>query len=123
MRYMDYMRSCMALALALGAVLHGAAFAQTVQVPDLSDPKMIASGEKRFNQNCVYCHGNAGSGGKAAALQGRNDLAADYVFETISNGKKRGSFQMPAWKGAFSEAQIWELDAYIMSLRQLGGGK
>lgn len=122
---MRFLRSCLsiALAVALGHALHGKAFAQAKQAPDLSDPKAIAAGEKRFNQNCVYCHGNAGSGGKAAPLQGRSDLVPDYVFETIANGKKRGSFQMPAWKDAFSEKEIWELDAYIMSLRQLNSSK
>lgn len=95
------------------------AFADSSHSPDLSNVALIATGERRFNQNCVYCHGNAGSGGKGAPLQGRDDLTPQYVFDTISNGKKRGSLLMPAWKEAFSEQEIWELASYIMSLRNI----
>lgn len=98
------------------------AFAES-QPPDLANTVHIAVGERRFNQNCVYCHGNAGSGGKGAPLQGRDDLTPQYLFETISNGKKRGSLVMPAWKEAFSEQEIWELSAYILSLRNITSKK
>lgn len=90
---------------------------------DFGNPAMVAAGKKRFNQNCVYCHGNAGSGGKGAPLQGRTDLAPDYLFDTISNGKTRGALQMPPWKEAFSPQEIWELSAYIHSLRDIAPGK
>lgn len=91
--------------------------------PDLSDPATIAAGAKRFNQNCVYCHGNAGSGGKAASLQNRDDLTKEYVFDTISNGKTRGAFLMPSWKASFNEQQIWELASYILSLKNVSPQK
>ena len=80
--------------------------------PDLSDPAIIAAGAKRFNQNCVYCHGNAGSGGKAASLQNRDDLT-----------KTRGAFLMPSWKASFNEQQIWELASYILSLKNVSPQK
>ncbi|MBA5635615.1 cytochrome c [Duganella sp. LX20W] len=99
------------------------ALADGAQRPDLDSPATIAAGAKRFNQNCVYCHGNAGSGGKGAALQGRHDLTPEYLFQTISNGKTRGSLLMPAWKEAFSEQEIWELGSYILSLRDVGTKK
>lgn len=106
-----------------GATVSGPALADSPQPPDLDNPATIAAGAKRFNQNCVYCHGNAGSGGKGAALQGRHDLTPDYLFQTISNGKQRGSLLMPAWKAAFSEQEIWELGSYILSLRDVGPKK
>ncbi|KQV84803.1 hypothetical protein ASD15_06480 [Massilia sp. Root351] len=84
---------------------------------NFDSPAAISAGQKRFNQNCVYCHGNAGSGGKGAPLQGRDDLPPQYLFDTISNGKTRGALQMPPWKEAFSPQEIWELSAYIHSLR------
>ncbi|MES2263224.1 MAG: cytochrome c [Pseudomonadota bacterium] len=96
------------------------AWAAPAAPANLAAPATIAAGQKRFNQNCVYCHGNAGSGGKGAPLQGRTDLAPAYLFDTISNGKIRGALQMPPWKDAFSEQEIWELAAYIHSLRQPG---
>lgn len=75
----------------------------------------VANGETRFNQSCVYCHGNRGSGGKARKLQGR-DFEPEYLFTTISNGKRRGSLVMPPWKRSFSPEQRWELVTYILSL-------
>ncbi|MDB5952712.1 MAG: uncharacterized protein JWR65_4567 [Massilia sp.] len=85
--------------------------------PSMTDPAANAAGQIRFNRNCVYCHGNAGSGGKGAPLQGRDDLTADYLFKTITEGKKQGSLQMPAWRDAFTDKEIEELSAYILSLR------
>jgi mono/diheme cytochrome c family protein len=114
----------LAVAPAPGAVPSAPAVAAApAHSPDLSDPAMIAAGAKRFNQNCVYCHGNAGSGGKAGSLQNRDDLTKEYVFNTVSNGKTRGSFLMPAWKASFNEQEIWELASYILSLKNVGPQK
>ncbi|MAY42801.1 MULTISPECIES: cytochrome c [unclassified Neptuniibacter] len=77
----------------------------------------VQNGEKRFNQTCVYCHGHQGSGGKARKLQGR-DFDSDYLFKTITKGKKRGSLVMPPWKRTFTPEQRWELVTYIMSLSE-----
>lgn len=82
----------------------------------------IARGEEKFNQSCVYCHGNRGSGGKARPLQNR-DFRVDYLFKTITKGKKRGSLVMPPWKRTYSAEQRWELVAYIMSLSEEGKEK
>jgi mono/diheme cytochrome c family protein len=112
-----------ALALQLLCASAAMAVAPTISGPARPDQAMIEAGAKRFNQSCVYCHGNAGSGGKAAPLQGRDDLTKEYVAETIANGKQRGSFNMPAWKGAFNEQQIQELTAYILSLKNAGAAK
>lgn len=92
--------------------------AQDMPTPDLNDQKLVSTGEKKFNQNCVYCHGNAGTGGKGAALQGRTDFTPEYLFHTISNGKKRGALVMPPWKDAMPASDIWALSAYILSLRR-----
>lgn len=99
------------------------AVAPTIPGPAKSGDAMVEAGAKRFNQNCVYCHGNAGSGGKAAALQGRDDLTKEYVSDVIANGKQRGSFIMPAWKGSFNEQQIQELASYILSLKTVNAEK
>jgi mono/diheme cytochrome c family protein len=112
-----------ALAAQLLCASAAMAVAPTISGPARPDQAMIEAGAKRFNQSCVYCHGNAGSGGKAAPLQGRDDLTKEYVMETIANGKQRGAFNMPAWKGAFNEQQIQELTAYILSLKNAGAAK
>lgn len=81
----------------------------------LSDPQAAALGERLFTQNCVYCHGHRGSGGKAKPLQGRA-FRPDYLFKTISNGKRRGALVMPPWKRSLDEQQRWQLVAYILAL-------
>ena len=81
----------------------------------LVDPESVRLGEGLFAKNCVYCHGHQGSGGKAKTLQGR-EFDADYLFKTISNGRRRGSLVMPPWKRSLSEEQRWQLVAFILSL-------
>lgn len=78
----------------------------------------IANGEQRFIQSCVYCHGDKGSGGKARQLQGRK-FRPDYLFKTITKGKKRGALVMPPWKRSLDAEQRWELVTYIMSLSDM----
>lgn len=108
---LSYVTAALVLA-ALGAGNEAGAAA-----PDLKSPKLIDAGRIQFAQTCVYCHGNAGSGGKAGPLAGNSDLTPDYVFTTVSNGKRVGSLVMPAWKESLDEETIWSLTAYVMSLQ------
>ena len=85
----------------------------------LADPESIVIGKAKFSSLCAYCHGPEGSGGKARKLQGRDDLTSDYVFTTITNGKKRGSYNMPPWK-SLPEDLRWKLTAYILHLSEKG---
>ena len=85
----------------------------------LNNPQSALSGEELFAKNCVYCHGHQGSGGKAKTLQGR-DFRADYLFKTITKGRRRGSLVMPPWKRSLSEEQRWQLVAFILSLSDSG---
>ena len=39
---------------------------------------------------------------------------ADHIFASIAEGRAHG---MPAWGVKLSDQQIWELTAYVMSLR------
>jgi len=83
----------------------------------LNDPDAVKRGELHFYQNCVYCHGSRGSGGKSKPLQNR-DFTDDYLFKTITQGKKRGSLVMPPWGKSMSEKIRWELVTYIQSLSE-----
>ncbi|MGH1355933.1 MAG: c-type cytochrome [Thalassovita sp.] len=85
---------------------------------DLMAQDHIDNGSLRFAQNCTYCHGSNGVGGKHRKLQCR-DFDPEYLFFTISNGLESGSFFMPPWDDAFSEEKRWELVAFLMSLGQL----
>jgi mono/diheme cytochrome c family protein len=81
---------------------------------DINSPAAVQQGQDLFNQTCSNCHGENGDGGPVV-FQGRSDLTADKVFDTISNGRVRGATIMPAWKDSLSEADRWALTAFIVS--------
>lgn len=106
----------LSLAAAGGPIARAAPEDPAASGPPLSDPALVEAGRQRFAQACTYCHGKEGVGGKTKSFKGRDDLEPRAVFDTIANGRKRGANIMPPWKSALSEAQIWELVAYILSL-------
>lgn len=78
-----------------------------------------------FNTYCEACHGAAGLGDGPAG-QGLNPLPAnlpqvaaqvgdDYLFWRISEGKPGTS--MVGWAGVLNEEQIWQVVAYIRTLK------
>jgi len=84
----------------------------------IASTESAAAGENLYNQVCVYCHGAKGIGGKARKMQCR-DFSSKYLYDTISNGKRRGAFVMPSWKASFNEKTRWELVSFIMTLKDL----
>ena len=109
--------TCSVLAAAI--VFSGSLHAADVMPPiNLADQAHLQAGEKRFAQNCAYCHGAKGVGGKVKKLQCR-DLPPDYLLETITYGIPGGASVMPPWGDAFDETELWELIAYVRSLKDL----
>jgi mono/diheme cytochrome c family protein len=84
----------------------------------LADPQSATIAETVFYQNCAYCHGSLGSGGKARPLQCR-DLKPENLYDVITNGRKRGSMIMPPWKDSLDDLTRWQLVAYIRTLKDL----
>jgi PQQ-dependent dehydrogenase (methanol/ethanol family) len=87
--------------------------------PLTTNPTAVADGQRLYNQSCQSCHGPAGQGsdrGPALAtipfVHGNAD--AD-VFRTIRGGVP--GTQMPPFDG-LTESQIWQLVAYLRSLRR-----
>lgn len=84
-----------------------------------------AEGAKIFKTNCETCHGAQGHGDGpiAASLdpkpQNLAELQAvaadDYLFWRISEGKPGTS--MPPWKNILTEEQIWQLAAFLRTLK------
>ncbi|MBI5838542.1 MAG: cytochrome c [Chloroflexi bacterium] len=84
-----------------------------------------AAGAEVFKTNCESCHGPQGHGdgpaGEALDPKPKNlpDLAAiatdDYLFWRISTGKEGTS--MVAWKGTLTDEQIWQVVAFIRTLK------
>jgi len=82
-------------------------------------------GAKVFQINCEGCHGPQGHGdgpaGQVLDPKPKNlpELAAtvgdDYLFWRVSTGKPGTS--MAPWAGILTEEQIWQVVAYIHTLK------
>lgn len=86
--------------------------------PLASDPVALQDGRRLFNwYNCSGCHGGHAGGGMGPSLRdevwiyGNRD---DQIFDSIAQGRSQG---MPAWGSKIPKEQIWELVAYIKSMR------
>ena len=112
------------LGLVAGLVIWFAVTAHGDDLPDLKSPALVQHGRDLFSETCTYCHGEnaAGGAGGAPGLQGRTDLGAQEIFDTISEGRIRASNIMPAWKEALSQGDRWALTAYILSMAVSSAG-
>jgi len=78
-----------------------------------------------FKNNCTACHGEQGHGDGPAgaslspAPKNLPELAStigdDYLFWRIATGKSGTS--MVAWKGILTDDQIWQVVAFINTLK------
>lgn len=89
-----------------------------------------ARGSALYAANCASCHGPGGEGDgpAAAALDPKparhsdgaymNALANDHLFKVIQSGGQAvgKSPLMAPWGGMLSDAQIWDLVAFVRSL-------
>jgi len=83
------------------------------------------AGKQIFATNCTSCHGEQGHGDgpNASALDPKpKNLAElqkvvgdDFLFWRISEGVEGTA--MPAWKGTLQEEQIWQVIAFIRTLK------
>lgn len=79
----------------------------------------ISRGQQLFSwMNCVGCHSHGGGGMGVALMddEWRYGSRIDQVAASIAEGRPNG---MPAWRGKLTEAQIWDLAAYVRSLSGL----
>ncbi len=107
----------------LAATLAGcAAAAHAQEPPDLLAPERVEKGRALFSESCSYCHGEDGIGGESGApsLQGRKDVTAAELFETIAKGRINGMNIMPAWGDSLTEEQRWTLVGFIRSMLHRG---
>lgn len=86
--------------------------------PFANDPVALQDGRRLFDwYNCSGCHGGHAGGGMGPSLRDKVWLYGsrdDQVFDSIAEGRSNG---MPAWGTKIPERQIWELVAYIKSMR------
>jgi mono/diheme cytochrome c family protein len=104
-----------AMAGAMVICLMEVAYSDENGLPDLKAATVISAGHELYlEKHCSHCHGANGDGG--INLTDRDLSNPNYVFEAIADGRERGSLRMPAWREALSEAQIWQVTAYVMSI-------
>jgi cytochrome c oxidase cbb3-type subunit 3 len=89
-----------------------------VKNPYADDPQALTEGRRMFVVfNCSGCHGGRAGGGMGPSLRDESWIygkeAAD-IFDSIAAGRAHG---MPAWGAMLPPKQIWQLVAYIQSLR------
>jgi cytochrome c oxidase cbb3-type subunit 3 len=92
--------------------------AHAAVAPFANDSDAIAEGRRFFlAYNCAGCHGDHGGGGMGPSLRDEVWLYGDthaQVANSIAFGRAYG---MPAWGKMLTEAQVWQLAAYIKSMR------
>ena len=94
------------------------------------DRDAAAKGKAIYEANCASCHGPSGEGDGPAgsALERRplnlaanqSELGDDYLYWRISEGGMMEPFasMMPAWRGLLREEQIWQVIAYLRTLKE-----
>ncbi len=87
--------------------------------------RVIDDGGRLYREHCAACHGSKGLGdGKAgkdltpspallAYLIERPMAVDEYLLWTISEGGESLGTEMPAFKGALDDRQIWQIVAYL----------
>lgn len=89
------------------------AYALSLSIP--ADAK--AAGKKVYDENCLLCHGEKGTGGKDAPnWQLESGRLAQLSLEEIVDVTANGSGDMPAYIDTLSSAQLSLLAFYVRSL-------
>ena len=92
--------------------------AEPIINPFANDLTALADGRRFFEQyNCAGCHGDHGGGGMGPSL--RDDVwlyGSNHaqIANSIAEGRAYG---MPAWGARLPKTQIWQITAYIKSMR------
>lgn len=100
--------------------------------PALPAARDVAKGEATYQQLCASCHGprGAGDGPAGQALDPKpahhndgaymNALSNEHLFRVIKEGGAAvgKSPMMAPWGGALSDAQIWDVVAFVRTLAQ-----
>ncbi|WP_017446918.1 c-type cytochrome [Gayadomonas joobiniege] len=106
---------------AVASLFSVSAAAQSDQaILDLLDqPEQLAAGETAFNSICASCHKKDLSGATGFNLKDSewvHGSAPSDIYKNIQNGFAQAG--MPAFKGMFSDQQIKQITAYILSKRE-----
>jgi cytochrome c oxidase cbb3-type subunit 3 len=91
---------------------------EPIENPFARDPTALADGRRFFTQyNCAGCHGDHGGGGMGPSLRDEVWLYGGnhaQIANSIAEGRAYG---MPAWRARLTGTQIWQITAYLKSMR------
>jgi len=95
-----------------------------------------AAGKLVYERHCHFCHGNKGLGNGPVGIaisphpadfvhdRKRMKQTDEELFKSISEGVTREvggeAMNMPSWKGILSEAERWDVLAYVRQLEREG---
>jgi mono/diheme cytochrome c family protein len=100
--------------------------AKDIQVPPLSEPKLIAEGAEHYDAMCVDCHLAPGLKDSEIRdglypqppnLTERIDASPAEMFWVIKHGIKISA--MPAWGKTHDDQTIWGIVAFLQKLPEL----
>ena len=94
-----------------------------------SDAAVTDAGKEVYDLNCVTCHGESGKGdGPAGASldpkpanfsERLPEVQDDFIFWVINEGGAAAGLSpsMASYKGVLSEDEMWQVTAYIRTLK------
>ena len=86
--------------------------------PFAENEDAMAEGRRFFlAYNCAGCHGDHGGGGMGPSLRDDAWIYGDshaQVADSVAEGRAYG---MPSWQKMLTPAQIWQITAYLKSMR------
>jgi mono/diheme cytochrome c family protein len=100
--------------------------AKDIQVPPLTEPKLIAEGAEHYDAMCVDCHLAPGVTQSEIRdglypqppnLTERADVSSAEMFWIIKHGIKMSA--MPAWGKTHDDQTIWGIVAFLQKLAEL----
>lgn len=100
---------------------------QSIEVPDLADQHRQQNGLRIYRVSCLQCHGAPGVAPEAFAagmtpppanlVDTARNWHAREIYWVVRQGTKMTG--MPAWEYRLSDAQIWDVVAFVMRMPQL----
>ncbi len=106
------------VSVAVGPLPGPAEYEPATNNPFVENEPALHEGRAIFNAyNCSGCHGDHGGGGMGPSLRDERWLygnADEQIAQSITEGRANG---MPAWRQMLTSAQVWQVTAYIKSMR------
>jgi cytochrome c oxidase cbb3-type subunit 3 len=104
--------------VAIGPLPGPAEYQPATRNPFAGDMAATHEGRRLFvAYNCAGCHGDHGGGGMGPSLRDERWLfgnSDEQIAQSITEGRAHG---MPAWRQLLTPSQVWQITAYIKSMR------